>query len=75
MRDDFAVHRLANDGDQFFQVGPRYQRQLKVGSRLRSICRFEALSIQQDHLNGNNPGKANRNELFQNMETFTAAAN
>jgi hypothetical protein len=40
-----------------------------------NICRFEALSIQQDQLNGNNPGKADRNELFQNVETFTAAAN
>lgn len=54
---------------------PSASTEIEPHPRLRDIRSLEAPSIQQDHLNRNNPEIADSNELFQNNETLTVAPN
>src|ERR1700733_15665868 len=54
---------------------PSASTEIEPHPRLRDIRSLEAPSIQQDHLNRNNPEIADSNELFQNSETLTVAPN
>jgi hypothetical protein len=66
---------VANNDAQLSGGRPLLQRELKTRSFASEAFSFRSMSIQQDHLNQNNPGKAERSELFQNMATLVAAAN
>src|ERR1700733_13961469 len=54
---------------------PSASTEIEPHPRLRDIRSLEAPSIQQDHLNRNNPEITDSNELFQNGETLTVAPN